>query len=190
MKLIVGLGNPGQKYEKTRHNAGFMLIDSMVDHYQLTLTEDKYFQAAIATTFINGEKVFLAKPLTYMNESGRAVRRIADYYDIDDEDIVIVYDDMDLKPGHLRLRQTGSAGGHNGIKSIIQHLGTKSFKRLRLGINRPQNQSIVDYVLGDFSKEDRQLLADAITKGEAAIDLLLETNDFNQVMNQFNRKEG
>lgn len=190
MKMIVGLGNPGKQYEDTRHNIGFMAIDSLADEKQVPLNVQTKFQASIGSTFLNNEKVLLVKPLTYMNESGRAVRAISDYYGIEPEDILIIHDDLDLPTGRLRLRQKGSAGGHNGIKSLIQQLDTPSFKRLRIGIDRPQKQSVVDYVLGRFSNEEKEQLAPALDKAKQAIVSWAETDNFNQVMNTFNQKEG
>ena len=131
MKLIVGLGNIGKEYDETRHNAGFMTIDRFAEKHALEFNKQK-FDAMIADGIINGKKVILAKPTTYMNESGRSVRQIVDFYKLDPEDVLVVHDDMDLATGRLRLRQKGSAGGHNGIKSIIAHLGTEKFKRLRI----------------------------------------------------------
>lgn len=149
MKLIVGLGNIGKEYDETRHNAGFMTIDHFAEKHGFEFNKQK-FDALIADGGVNGEKVILAKPTTYMNESGRSVRQIVDFYKLDPEDVLVVHDDMDLPTGRLRLRQKGSAGGHNGIKSIIAHLGTEKFKRLRIGIDHPEKQKVVDWVLTRF----------------------------------------
>lgn len=147
MKCIVGLGNPGRKYEKTRHNIGFTVIDELASRFQTKLDQTKN-NAAYTIVTIGNEKVMLMKPQTYMNLSGEAVRPLMDYYKIDIQDVLVVYDDLDLPVGKLRLRETGGHGGHNGIRSLIQHLGTKDFKKLRIGVGRPTNaQPIVDYVL-------------------------------------------
>ena len=138
VKMIVGLGNPGSKYDGTRHNVGFMAIDKIVKNLDVTFTEDKIFKAEVGSAFINGEKVYFVKPTTFMNNSGIAVKALLTYYNIDLSDMVVIYDDLDMVVGKLRLRQKGSAGGHNGIKSIIAHLNTQDFNRIKIGIGRPQ----------------------------------------------------
>ena len=155
MKLIVGLGNPGKQYEQTRHNIGFIVIDKLAEKLNIQLHQAK-FKGLFGSGLVEGEKVLLLKPLTYMNLSGESIRAIMDFYQIDIEDLVVIYDDLDLPAGRIRLRQRGSAGGHNGIKSTISHLGTQEFNRIRVGINRPTNgMAITDYVLGRFSEEER-----------------------------------
>ena len=136
VKMIVGLGNPGSKYDGTRHNVGFMAIDKIVKNLDVTFTEDKTFKAEVGSAFINGEKVYFVKPTTFMNNSGIAVKALLTYYNIDLSDMVVIYDDLDMVVGKLRLRQKGSAGGHNGIKSIIAHLNTQDLivSRLALGV--------------------------------------------------------
>ncbi|HHY75098.1 MAG TPA: aminoacyl-tRNA hydrolase [Bacillus bacterium] len=187
MKYIVGLGNPGKNYEKTRHNVGFMVIDELCRRWNLPLNKEK-FKGIYGMGTINGEKVILLKPLTYMNLSGEAIRPLLDYYDIDIEDLIVIYDDLDLPTGKIRLRTKGSAGGHNGIKSAIQHLGTQNFNRLRMGIDRPKNgMQVVDYVLGVFSEEERPDITEAITKAADACEKWLSTS-FLEVMNEFNQK--
>lgn len=152
MKWIVGLGNPGTEYAATRHNIGFMAIDSLADRFGIQVRESKC-KALIGEGRVGTEKVVLIKPMTYMNLSGEAVRAYMDYYKADIEDFIVLYDDMDTELGKIRLRYQGSAGGHNGIKSLIQHLGTQSFNRVRMGISRPEpGRSIVDYVLSTFPK--------------------------------------
>ena len=152
MKMIVGLGNIGKEYDKTRHNTGFMVIDELAKKHDINNFKVQS-DALIADFRVNGEKVLLVKPTTYMNDSGRAVRPLMDYYDVDLNDMIVAYDDMDMPVGKIRLRQKGSAGGHNGIKSIIAHVGTQSFNRVRIGIDHPTKESVVDYVLGKFRKE-------------------------------------
>lgn len=149
MKLIVGLGNPGEEYQNTRHNAGFMAIDNYIDGANFK-KKDNYM---IVEKVINGEKILFVKPLTYMNDSGQAVRKVMDYYKINLKDILIIYDDMDFNVGTIKIKASGSSGGHNGIKSIIKCLGTENFKRIRIGISKPEGDTI-DYVLGKFSKHD------------------------------------
>lgn len=187
MKLIVGLGNPGRQYEETRHNVGFKVIDELSNQLHIPLDKAK-FNGVFGQGMLNGEKVLLLKPLTYMNLSGESIRPLMDYYDILVEDILVVYDELDLPVGKIRLREKGSAGGHNGMKSIIQHLGTQEFKRIRIGINRPTNgMKIADYVLGRFPAEEMQDIKDAIHKSTEAAEKWVST-PFLQVMNEFNAK--
>lgn len=186
MKVFVGLGNPGRQYEETRHNIGFMVIDELADKWNIPLTQSK-FKGIFGQGTVNGEKVLLVKPLTYMNLSGECVRPLLDFYKLDVEDLVVIYDDLDLPAGKLRLRQKGSAGGHNGIKSLIQHLGTQNFNRIRMGIDRPKNgPSISDYVLGKFHAEERPAIDDSVKKAAEACEESL-SKEFLQVMNTFNQ---
>lgn len=187
MKLIVGLGNPGRQYEETRHNVGFKVIDELSDQLHIPLDKAK-FNGVFGQGIVNGEKVLLLKPLTYMNLSGESIRPLMDYYDILVDDILVIYDELDLPVGKIRLREKGSAGGHNGMKSIIHHLGTQEFKRIRIGINRPTNgMKIADYVLGRFQAEESQDIKDAIQKSAEAAEKWVST-PFLQVMNEFNAK--
>ena len=152
MKLIVGLGNPGEEYQNTRHNAGFMAINNYIDESNFK-KKDNYM---IAEKVINGEKILFVKPLTYMNDSGQAVRKVVDYYKISLDDILIIYDDMDFNVGTIKIKASGSSGGHKGIKSIIRCLGTENFKRVRIGISKPEgdtiNRIIEDFVVLPFEK--------------------------------------
>ncbi|WP_209125600.1 aminoacyl-tRNA hydrolase [Alkalihalobacillus sp. BA299] len=185
MKLIVGLGNPGTKYENTRHNAGFMVIDECAEMMGIELKDTKY-KGVYGSAIVDGEKVFLLKPLTYMNLSGECVRPFMDYFKIDIEDVVIIFDDMDLSVGQIRLRQKGGHGGHNGIKSLNAHLGTNEFKRIRIGVERPEpGVSVVNHVLGTFRAEERDLLTQAVKKASEACRYWLQ-NDFPNVMNHYN----
>ncbi|WP_062107772.1 aminoacyl-tRNA hydrolase [Bacillus niameyensis] len=185
MKLIVGLGNPGVPYRQTRHNIGFEVIDELANRYGASLDKSK-FNGLYSMIHKNGEKVILLKPMTYMNLSGESIRPMMDYYDIGINEITIIYDDLDLPVGKIRLRQKGSAGGHNGIKSTIQHLGTQQFNRIRIGIDRPPaGMAVPDYVLGKFSKEDRSVMETAVIKSADACELWL-SKPFLEVMNQFN----
>lgn len=185
MKLIVGLGNPGPKYENTRHNVGFMVIDQLSKKFSIPLAETK-FKGIYGYKVVNGEKLFLLKPLIYMNLSGESMKPLMDYYKISVEDIVVIYDDLDLPVGKIRLRQKGSHGGHNGIRSIIAHLGTSDFNRIRVGIDRPEKgMSISNYVLANFGKEEMLEMERAIERTSEACERWLE-KDFLQVMNEFN----
>ncbi|HDR3487962.1 aminoacyl-tRNA hydrolase [Bacillus pacificus] len=185
MKLIVGLGNPGREYELTRHNIGFMAIDELAKRWNISLNEQK-FKGVFGAGFVNGEKVILLKPLTYMNLSGESIRPLMDYYKIDVEDFVVLYDDLDIPVGKLRLRMKGSAGGHNGVKSTISHLGTQEFQRIRMGIDRPKNgMKVVDYVLGRFTSEEIPGVNHSIEKAADACEEWLN-KPFLQIMNTFN----
>ncbi|PSL27125.1 PTH1 family peptidyl-tRNA hydrolase [Planomicrobium soli] len=185
MKLIIGLGNPGKTYAGTRHNIGFEVIDFLADKWNAPLTQSK-FKGMYSIIHRPEGKVMLLKPLTYMNLSGEAVGALMDYYDIALEDIVVVYDDLDLPTGQLRLRQKGSAGGHNGIKSLIQHLGSQEFNRVRFGIDRPPTgMKVPDYVLSRFSKEEAPEVAEAVKKSAEACEYWL-SKPFIDVMTKFN----
>ena len=186
-KLIVGLGNPGDKYVETKHNVGFMLVDQMAKSLNLTFSHDKIFQADIASTFLNGEKVYFVKPTTFMNESGKAVHALLTYYGLDIEDLLVIYDDLDMEVGKLRFRQKGSAGGHNGIKSIIAETGTQEFDRIKIGIGRPQKgMTVVNHVLGKFSEDDYATILLTLDKVETALNHYLKTNDFEDTMRRYN----
>lgn len=186
MKLIVGLGNPGKQYEETRHNIGFKVIDELEKRLSIPLNQSK-FKGLYGIGFHKGVKVMLLKPLTYMNLSGESIRAVMDYYQINQDDLVVIYDDLDLPAGKIRLRQKGSAGGHNGIKSTVAHLGTQEFNRIRIGIDRPKNgMKVPDYVLGKFSEEDLPLTKEAVQKSASACETWLE-KPFLQVMNEFNQ---
>ena len=186
-KLIVGLGNPGDKYFETKHNVGFMLVDKMCKELNLKFTADKIFQAEIASTFLNGEKVYFVKPTTFMNESGKAVHALLTYYGLDIDYLLVIYDDLDMEVGKIRLRTKGSAGGHNGIKSIIKHIGTQEFKRVKIGIGRPKNNmSVINHVLGKFDQEDYISILNTLEKVDSAVNHYLQTENFEQTMQQYN----
>lgn len=185
MKLIVGLGNPGKQYADTRHNVGFKVIDFLSNQWNIDLKEAK-FQGLFGRGVVNGEKVILLKPMTYMNLSGEAVVPLMDYYNLPEEDLLVIYDELDLVPGKIRLRYKGSAGGHNGMKSIINHLGTQEFNRIRIGIGRPEpGLPVTNYVLGKFKPEEKQLIEEMIKKSGQAAEMWLE-KPFIDVMNIFN----
>jgi len=187
MKLFVGLGNPGREYERTRHNIGFIAIDELAHRFGISMNQQK-FNGIYGSGIVNGEKVYLVKPTTYMNLSGECVRPFMDYFQIDLEDVVIIYDDMDLDVGKLRLRTKGSAGGHNGIKSLIMHFQTQEFLRIRIGVGRPQNgMSVVNHVLSNFYKEEEADVIDGIKMAADACEYFLK-HSFLEVMNRFNKK--
>jgi PTH1 family peptidyl-tRNA hydrolase len=185
MWLIVGLGNPGAQYANTRHNAGFHLIDRLAAKWDVDVATSK-FKSLIGETNRNGHKITLMKPQTYMNLSGEAVRAWMDFYKQTPQQIIVVYDDLDLPQGKIRLREKGSSGGHNGIKSIIEHSGTQAFPRIKLGISRPTGaMTVVDYVLSAFSKQERDTMDQGIVRGLEALEFAL-TNGFHKALPQFN----
>lgn len=175
-QLIVGLGNPESKYEKTRHNIGFEAVDALAKTWQISWSENRRFQAFIGEgRGANGDKVRLLKPLTYMNRSGQAIRSATDWYKLPPESTLIIYDDMDLSVGRLRLRLSGSAGGHNGMKSAIAHLGTQNFPRLRIGIGKSRgDKDSVSHVLGRFSPEETQIMSEVLQLVVDAVELALK----------------
>ena len=187
VKLIVGLGNPGEKYTETKHNVGFMLVDKMCKELDLKFTTDKIFQADISSTFINGEKVYFVKPTTFMNESGKAVQALLTYYGLDIEDLLVIYDDLDMEVGKIRLRSKGSAGGHNGIKSIIKHIRSQEFKRIKIGIGRPkEGMTVIHHVLGKFDKDDYIMILNTLNKVDNAVNYYLQSGNFEQTMQKYN----
>ncbi|WP_461214626.1 aminoacyl-tRNA hydrolase [Lacticaseibacillus sp. GG6-2] len=185
MKMIVGLGNPGTKYAKTKHNIGFMTIDALADRLDIALTKHE-FDALTGTGMVDGEKVMLVKPLTYMNDSGRAVGQLKAFYRFEQDEIMIIQDDMDMTMGRLRLRPKGSAGGHNGIKSIISVLGTAEFQRAKIGIQHPAKQKVVDWVLTPFKGDDAIAIAAGIDKVQDALVDWIHGMPFGQLMNKYN----
>ena len=190
MYLIVGLGNPGRQYEATRHNMGFDVIDKLVEEYLVPQAGVK-FNAMYGKGRIGGQPVILMKPLSYMNLSGGPIREMANYFKIDPEtEMIVVYDDIDLDPGQLRIRKKGSAGGHNGIKHIIQQLGTQNFVRIKVGVGaKPKGWDLADYVLGRFDKDDRALVEEAQERACKAVELIL-TDSVDAAMNEYNKKTG
>ena len=189
MYLIVGLGNPGKQYDKTRHNMGFDTIDELIDRHRIAGSGiDR--KAMYGKGVIAGEKVILAKPMTYMNLSGEAVRELINYYKMDAEtELVVIYDDIDLDPGQIRIRKKGSAGGHNGIKNIIAQLGTQNFYRIRVRNRaKPKGWDLADYVLGRFDKDERVLVDEAIKEAADAVELIL-AEGIETAMNRYNAKK-
>ncbi|NEZ60204.1 aminoacyl-tRNA hydrolase [Adonisia turfae] len=194
-KLLVGLGNPGQKYDRTRHNIGFEVIDNLAKSWSIKLTENKRFQGHFGETrSSSGERLILLKPTTYMNRSGQSVRAVFDWYKLLPSEVLVIYDDMDLPIGRLRLRLSGSAGGHNGMKSIISHLGTQDFPRLRLGISRTNtsdkqaNRAVVSHVLGKFAPDERKVIDAAITLANDAVEFSLRKG-IERAMSLYNGRE-
>ncbi|WP_124065792.1 aminoacyl-tRNA hydrolase [Clostridium sp. E02] len=188
MYIIAGLGNPSREYDKTRHNVGFEAIDLLADKLGIQVTDKKH-RALCGTGMVGTEKVILSKPQTYMNLSGESIRSMADFYKIDPEHIIIICDDINLCEGQLRIRLKGSAGGHNGLKNIINHLGTLEFPRIRVGVGeKPKEMDLADYVLGRFPKEQEAVMADAY-KDAAEAAVMIITDGTEKAMNQFNRKK-
>jgi len=192
-QLIVGLGNPGAKYDRTRHNVGFMLVDELARSWQINLTDHKKFQGIFGEgTGPHQGKIRLLKPQTYMNLSGQSIRAVVDWYKLLPESVLVVYDDMDLPLGRLRLRLSGSAGGHNGMKSTISHLGTQNFPRLRIGIGKPkaatlEDKDTVSHVLGQFSKAETEVLNEVLRLCEEAIALSLKQS-IEKAMSLYNNR--
>ncbi len=183
MFLIVGLGNPGKEYEDTRHNIGFKVIDNIAKEYNIEINRQK-FKGVYGEGFINNKKVMILKPTTYMNLSGESVREVVDFYNLENSEVIVIYDDISLEVGKLRIRDKGSAGGHNGIKSIIAHLGSDIFPRIKVGIGQP-NGDLVKYVLGKFTKEEMTILSESIDASTKATEEIIKS-DVKTAMNQFN----
>ncbi|MCD8130073.1 MAG: aminoacyl-tRNA hydrolase [Lachnospiraceae bacterium] len=175
MYVICGLGNPGKEYEHTRHNTGFDTLDMLAEKYGISVKELKH-KGLIGKGIINGQKVILVKPLTFMNSSGDCVRAVTDFYKVDVErELIIIYDDIALPPGRIRVRPKGSAGGHNGVKSIIAQLGTEAFARVRVGVGGvPAGRDQIGHVLGRFSAEDRVLAQKGMEKAVKAVEIIME----------------
>ena len=188
MYLVVGLGNPGKQYKATRHNMGFDTVDRLVEDYNVPQGGVK-FNAMYGKTMIGGEKVILMKPLSFMNLSGGPVREMANYFKIDPEsELIVIYDDIDLEPGQLRIRKQGSAGGHNGIKDIIRQLGTEKFLRIKVGVGaKPKGWDLADHVLGRFGSNERKLVEEAQERACKAVEMIL-ADSVDAAMNQFNKK--
>ncbi len=183
MKLIVGLGNPGKEYQRTRHNMGFMALDAFADKMQVDIDKES-FQGIYGRLRLEEDDYLLLKPLTYMNLSGQSVRAICDYFKIAVENIIVIYDEMALPPGKIRLREKGSSGGHKGMQSIIEHMGSDAIKRIRIGIGEP-TYNVIDYVLGKPSKEDQTLIDEAINHTVDALKMIIK-KDFHHAMSKFN----
>ncbi|MCI8327946.1 MAG: aminoacyl-tRNA hydrolase [Lachnospiraceae bacterium] len=188
MYLIAGLGNPTKQYEHTRHNIGFEVIDALAEKYNITMKEKKH-KALIGKGVIEGQKVILAKPQTYMNLSGESIVKLVHYYKLNPEEkLIVIYDDISFVPGNLRIRQSGSAGGHNGVKSIIKCLDTQKFIRIKVGVGeKPKDWDLADFVLGHFNKQEREDLEGAIERAVEATGCLVNGN-VAKAMNEYNKK--
>ncbi len=186
MYLIAGLGNPGDKYEHTRHNAGYEVIDVLADRYDIDVNTGKH-KGLVGKGVIEGEKVILLKPVTYMNLSGESIIDALTYYKLDPEsELIVIYDDISLRPGMLRVRPKGSAGGHNGIKNIIAHLGNDIFPRVRVGVGeKPKGWDLVDHVLGRYSDEDKEIMKESFKRAADAV-VSIMTGGIDKAMNDFN----
>lgn len=189
MYIIAGLGNPTAQYDHTRHNIGFDTITYLADRYHIPMNIKK-FQAICGTGIIEGQKVLLLKPQTYMNLSGNSIGEAVNFYKLDPAtEVIVIYDDIALEPGYIRVRKKGSAGGHNGIKDIIAHLGTQEFKRVRVGVGeKPKDYDLAAYVLGHFTQEDRQKVEEAIDQAADAVELMVQDRT-DEAMNLYNKKK-
>ncbi len=187
MKIVVGLGNPGKEYENTKHNIGFMVLDRLAEKLGISVKKIK-FKGLYGEGFLNGEKIILLKPQTYMNLSGQSVREIVDFYKIDPEDLVVIYDDLDLPMGALRIRSKGSAGTHNGMKSVVYQTQTDAFPRIRVGIGGDRKGDTVHYVISGFHGEEKDIMREAVLKAADAAECLIR-DGVNEAMNRFNTKK-
>ena len=189
MFIIAGLGNPTKEYEGTRHNVGFDVIDRLSEKYNIAVDTKKH-RAFIGKGMIAGQKVILAKPQTFMNLSGESIRSLLDYYKVDEEhELLVIYDDVSLGVGQLRIRAKGSAGGHNGIKNIIAHLGGQVFPRIKIGVGeKPPKYDLADYVLGHFSKAEKILMDEGYDNAVRAVEMIV-SGDIEGAMNEYNRKK-
>lgn len=186
MYIIAGLGNPTSRYDKTRHNVGFEVIDYLAKKYGIDVDTKKH-KALIGKGMIASEKVLLVKPQTFMNLSGESIREITDYYKADESDLIVIYDDISLNVGQIRIRAKGSAGGHNGIKNIIQHMGTQNFWRIKVGIGeKPAHRDLADYVLGHFQGEEKEIMQEAFANAADAAAVMI-SEGIDTAMNRFNR---
>lgn len=188
MYIIVGLGNPGKQYEHTRHNVGFEVIDRLAEKHDISMTERKH-RAFCGKGLIGGRKAMLVKPQTFMNLSGESVKSAVDFYQIGTDELIVVYDDVSLSPGQLRIRRAGSAGGHNGIKNIIAQLGTQEFPRVKVGVGeKPERMDLADYVLSHFSKGEWEMMEEAFKEAADAVEVMI-ADGADAAMNRFNAKK-
>ncbi len=184
LKVIAGLGNPGKKYANTRHNIGFKITASLARKH---FVKSSYkFDGLYGDYFFGGEKIIIFQPMKYMNRSGQPIKRLLNYYEITPENMLVIHDDLDLDLGKIRFKKSGGSGGHNGIKSIIERIGTNEFKRLKVGIGRPpENLAVSDYVLSKFHGEEKDIAKNVIEKSVSAVELMLK-EDIHKAMNKFN----
>ena len=184
MKIIAGLGNPGEKYAYTRHNIGFMVISELSERFKINSSYK--FDGLIGDFFFGGEKIIIFQPMKYMNKSGQPIYKVLDYFQIEAEDLLVIHDDLDLELGKMRFKQNGGSGGHNGIKSIINNLGTDNFKRLKIGIDRPpENIPVPDFVLTTFREEEKEISERVVKEAASAVELMLKENIM-KAMNKYN----
>ena len=184
MKVIAGLGNPGEKYAYTRHNIGFMVISELSKRFKINSSYK--FDGLIGDFFFGGEKIIIFQPMKYMNKSGQPIYKVLDYFQIEAEDLLVIHDDLDLELGKMRFKQNGGSGGHNGIKSIINNLGTDNFKRLKIGIDRPpENIPVPDFVLTTFREEEKEISERVVKEAASAVELMLKENIM-KAMNKYN----
>ena len=184
MYIIVGLGNPGKQYENTRHNMGFLAVDLLAEKYNIDVNKIK-FKALVGEGRIAGQKVLLVKPQTYMNLSGEAVRQAMDFYKIDPEELIVIYDDIDIPTGTFRIRKKGSPGTHNGMRNIFQHIQTNDFPRIRVGIGSGKKENLIGYVTGGISKSEQEVLADVLKNSADAAACIIEKG-IDKAMNEYN----
>ena len=184
MYIIVGLGNPGKQYENTRHNMGFLAVDLLAEKYNIDVNKIK-FKALVGEGRIAGQKVLLVKPQTYMNLSGEAVRQAMDFYKIDPEELIVIYDDIDIPTGTFRIRKKGSPGTHNGMRNIFQHIQTNDFPRIRVGIGSGKKDNLAGYVTGGISKSEQEILADVLKSSADAAACIIEKG-IDKAMNEYN----
>lgn len=188
MKLIVGLGNPGEGYSKTRHNIGFMAIDKLADKYNATFQLETKFKGMIASANINGKKTLLLKPMTFMNLSGESIIKVVQFYKIDIEDIIIISDDLDSHLGRVRIREKGSAGGHNGLKSVVNHLKTEDYKRIKVGIDRHPQIPVIDWVLKKFTNDELASLEPSFDNVVQALEAFVDDVSFGKISSLYSSK--
>ena len=185
MYLIVGLGNPGKEYENTRHNMGIKVLNKLSKKYNIPITKSK-FNGKYGTGIIENEKVILLEPQTYMNLSGEAIKPMLDFYKVDYSNLLVIYDDIDVEPGKVKIRTKGGPGTHNGMKSVVKEIGTEEFPRIRVGIGQPIIKlAMIDYVIGYVPEEELTILEEGIEKAEKAIEEILK-HGINYAMNKFN----
>ena len=185
MYLIVGLGNPENEYSKTRHNMGFNVINKIAKEYKIDVTQKKY-EGLFGTGDIEGQKVILLKPQTFMNDSGKSVIKFKNFYKISDENCLVIYDDIDLEKASIRIRKKGSPSSHNGMKSVTEYLGTQNFPRIRVGIGKPEyKDDLINYVIGKIPKEEQELLEQGVEKAKEAVIEFIK-NGIDSTMNRYN----
>ncbi|MBE6136842.1 MAG: aminoacyl-tRNA hydrolase [Erysipelotrichaceae bacterium] len=188
MKLVIGLGNPGSKYENTRHNIGFMVIDAFAQKHNASFSLETKFKGMISQVNLNGQKAILLKPMTYMNLSGESIIKVMQFYKIDPSDILVISDDLDSRLGRVRIRDKGSDGGHNGLKSIVSHIKTEEYKRIKIGIDRSTVIPVIDWVLKKFTSDELLEVSVAIDKASIAIEEFISGTEFMKIASLYSSK--